>query len=66
MAQKACYRLEPFEREYLRKYNILPHNHYKQLVAKGVPYKEASAFIESRIQAMEEEARQAEYLALAK
>lgn len=73
MAQKACLRLEPFEQEYLRKYNILPHNHYKQLVAKGVPYKEASTFIETRIKSVLEEmtqkqkqVRDNEYLELAK
>lgn len=73
MSQKACLRLEPFEREYLKKYNILPHNHYKQLVAKGVPYKEVNAFIENRIKGILEEmaqkqkqVRDNEYLELAK
>lgn len=73
MSQRACLRLEPFEREYLRKYNILPHIHYKQLVAKGVPYKEANAFIESRIKGIlaemtqkQKQVRDNEYLELAK
>ena len=71
MSQRACLRLEPFEQEYLRKYNILPHNHYKQLVAKGIPYKEVNAFIENRINGILEEmaqkqVRDNEYLELAK
>lgn len=73
MSQRACLRLEPFEQEYLRKYNILPHNHYKQLVAKGIPYKEAIDFIDNRIKGILEEmaqkqkqVRDNEYLELAK
>lgn len=73
MSQKACLRLEPFEQEYLRKYNILPHNHYNQLVAKGIPYKEAYSFIENRIKGILEEmtqkqkqVRDNEYLELVK
>lgn len=73
MAQRACLRLEPFEQEYLRKYNILPHNHYNQLVARGIPYKEANAFIETRIKSVlkemaqkQKQDRDNEYLELAK
>lgn len=71
MSQRACLRLEPFEQEYLRKYNILPHNHYNQLVAEGVPYTQANAFIENRIKGIFEEmaqkqVRDYEYLELAK
>lgn len=73
MSQRACLRLEPFEQEYLRKYNILPHNHYNQLVAEGVPYTQANAFIENRIKGIldemtqkQKQVRDNEYLELAK
>lgn len=77
MSQRACLRLEPFEREYLRKYNILPHNHYKQLIAQGVSSAQASNFINNRIteilivkaledKALKQKQLQDEYLELAK
>lgn len=71
MARKACLHLEEWERKYLKKYGILPHNDFNSLLAQGIPFAEAVARSDRRIQTvlaeMEEERKDSidrEYLAL--